>query len=466
MNKQLHIHDLVAALLIIGMFVGNSIYNTTVPLFGDEAYYWLWSKHLALSYYDHPPMVAYLIKLTTILGTSVFSVRLMPVICFSVGSVFLYLLAKKLFNERIALLSLIISLALPATQMGYTLATDDAPLIMFWVISLYFGYRAITENKTKLYITTGVFMGLALLSKYTAIFIPATFFLYLLTKEPRKLFTWKPWLSVIISFTVFSPVIYWNYTHHWISFIFQYRHGTGARIGLNDILQFLGGIIVLLTPIFFIIYAVSVFKPREWIKNRERYFTMISALTVFIFFFYKGMFKMMEINWYAPAAIGATVYVAWFIHSKHMKRTLTTGLLLALLMSLAMKFPLFLHIPPKYNLQNRLFGYTQAIKEYSTMIKPRYKLCADYLTTASLMSFYLPGHPTVYSPFSKRTSMLSMWYKNKPKGSNCLVLSQSKKEIFHLKKHCLSFKLLKRITITKQGFLPKRFFVYICKGVK
>ena len=111
--------------------------SAVLELHPDESYYWLWSKFLGLSYYDHPPMVAYFIKATTLFCDSEFFVRLSGLIVAAALSVLLWFFAKKLFNEKIAAASVIIINTMPLMLAGALIITPDTPVFLFWSFALF-----------------------------------------------------------------------------------------------------------------------------------------------------------------------------------------------------------------------------------------------------------------------------------------------------------------------------------------
>ena len=144
-------------LLLFTLF--NMIANNFIPFYSDETYYWLWSKKLALSYFDHPPMVAYLIKMTTLFGDSHMEVRLAAPILMSASAYILYKLAHRVFDEKVAIYSLYIFLSGIVVQGGYSLITPDIPLIFFWSLTLYFTYLYIETQSGKYAILVGISAG-------------------------------------------------------------------------------------------------------------------------------------------------------------------------------------------------------------------------------------------------------------------------------------------------------------------
>ena len=144
--------------------------SATLCLHADEAYYWLWSKYLALSYYDHAPMVAYFIKLTTLFSNQEFFVRLSSIIVTIILSFVLWKLVVKLFkNEQIASASIMILHSMPILFTASIIITPDTPVFLFLSLATYYVWKLIDSENPNNWYFIGLFFGLSLLSKYTAI---------------------------------------------------------------------------------------------------------------------------------------------------------------------------------------------------------------------------------------------------------------------------------------------------------
>ena len=170
-------------ILIAFMAIFATFYNAFIPLHGDEAYYWMWSQHLQTGYYDHPPMIAYLIYLTGFISDAEWGVRLVNVLSFSISALYIYKLSAEISDEKTALNAVLIFFSVLVVQAGYIITTPDSPLIMFWTLSLYYSYRAIFYGELRDYILSGMMLGFAMLSKYSAILLVAAIVLYILIKR-------------------------------------------------------------------------------------------------------------------------------------------------------------------------------------------------------------------------------------------------------------------------------------------
>ena len=246
----------ISFLLFALVIIINLIFNAQFQLHYDESYYWVWGQNLELSYYDHPPMIAYLVGISSYFGHGEFWVRLPALITSAIAIIFVYKLAKRMFNDRVANIALMLAIACPIYGAMFFLLTPDSPLLMFWVITLYYFYIATFEGKRYAFYIAGVCAGLALLSKYTAILIYPGLFLFLITSKKYRHILLKPdiYIAFLLSWVVFLPVIIWNYQHEWVSFLFQFDHGMKSQQQF-DILSFfdyLGGQLLVSGPISFI----------------------------------------------------------------------------------------------------------------------------------------------------------------------------------------------------------------------
>src|SRR5882724_9237484 len=236
--------------IIVYAFALRLVYLGSVELLPEEAYYWNYSRHLDIGYLDHPPMVAWLIKVATLLfGDTEFGVRFGALCCGIVSSCFIYRLTRNVFGESSALLALAMAQILPFFFLAGMIMTPDAPLTAAWAASLYFLERALIAGRRRAWIWAGLSLGLGLLSKYTIALLGAGTFLFMAADPTaRRWFRrWEPYAAVCIAAAVFAPVLVWNAQHDWASFAFQTsrRLAEAPRFSLH---RLVGAALVLLTP--------------------------------------------------------------------------------------------------------------------------------------------------------------------------------------------------------------------------
>jgi dolichol-phosphate mannosyltransferase len=253
------IFALIAYALVLRLiFIGQ------VELLPEESYYWNYARHLDIGYLDHPPMVGWLIRLTTeLLGTSQFGVRAATLGCACVTAFFSYRLARDLFGMPSALGAMLLSQVLPFFFVAGLIMTPDTPLIAAWAAELYFLERALVAGRAGAWWGVGVAMGFGLLCKYS-IGLLALVALGFLLMDPRPrgwLRHWRPYAAALIALAIFSPVLAWNARNEWVSFLFQ----TSRRLAGNPefaLQKIVLAALVMLTPVGVWATAVTLWARR------------------------------------------------------------------------------------------------------------------------------------------------------------------------------------------------------------
>jgi dolichol-phosphate mannosyltransferase len=236
--------------LIVYAFLLRLVYLGSVDLLPEEAYYWNYSRHLDFGYLDHPPMVAWLIRLgTAAFGQSQFGVRIGALGCGVVASLFTYRLTRNLFGEASALSALLLAQTLPFFFLSGLLMTPDAPLTAAWAASLYYLERALLAGRRGAWWLAGLALGIGAISKYSiGLLVPVTLAFMLWDARARRWWRcWEPYGAALLAVAIFSPVILWNAQHDWASFAFQTsrRIAEASRFALHKLVA---SAMVLITP--------------------------------------------------------------------------------------------------------------------------------------------------------------------------------------------------------------------------
>ena len=254
----------------------------SVELLPEEAYYWNYAQHLDIGYLDHPPMVAWLIRLgTAVFGNTEIGVRIGAVLCSAVASLFIYKLTRNLFGAASALTALLLMQLLPFCFCSGFLMTPDAPLTAAWAATLFFLERALIAGRVSAWWGAGISVGLGLVSKYTiAMLMPAAFAFMLIDQDARRwLRHWAPYAAGLLALALFTPVIIWNARHEWISFAFQtsQRLAERPRFSLHKLLA---SALVLLTPVGFVT-LFGALRSTATHEQRACRFLLVSVLLPF-----------------------------------------------------------------------------------------------------------------------------------------------------------------------------------------
>jgi len=239
-------------IIIVGLLILWKMYlSATLQLHPDEAYYWMWSRHLDFGYFDHAPLIAYAIKLTTLFSQQELWVRFTGILGALITSAAAWILTMQLFHDRkIASVSVITLNVLPLTLAGSLLITPDIPAFLFWGLTVFLYWQIVATRKVRYWYFMGISFGLSLLSKYTGVLIAPCLFLFMILTDERRWFkTIHPYAAFVLGCAFFLPVLYWNSKHQWISFSYQLGHGLGgANYSLGKVITYLGGQMLVASP--------------------------------------------------------------------------------------------------------------------------------------------------------------------------------------------------------------------------
>ncbi len=247
--------------ILVGLLVGLKLIITIfLPIAADEAYYWVWGQNLQLSYFDHPPMVAWVSYLSQFIQfiPAWLSVRLF----FFFLSLFTLITYFKIFqitqpeyihDRKVQIFFLILFTLNPLSGFGSQLVTPDAPLLFFWGLSTYSFLNILQQNRLRDYILLGVFLGLGFCSKYHIVFFVLSGLISLILQKKWQLIKLRYALCTFLFGFVFSlPVLIWNYQNDFISFKFQLNHGlTSSSYEPWWTITYIIGQIFIFSPILF-----------------------------------------------------------------------------------------------------------------------------------------------------------------------------------------------------------------------
>jgi len=222
------------AVLVVVYVVGLRIwFDVTAPVMGDEAYYWIWGQKPGWSYFDHPPLDAWLQGLVAaVFGWSTVSLRLLTWVSLAGTLGILWLWSRRIapaggsaaFWRMSAVL-----LTVPVVALFTLEAFHDHLLVFFTVASLYLLWRFVEAFEGEgrgfgfLYGAAAA-LGLATLSKYNGALLGLGFVVLLATRRSLwpTLRTPHPYLAALLAVAIQAPVIYWNLTEGLATFRFHF----------------------------------------------------------------------------------------------------------------------------------------------------------------------------------------------------------------------------------------------------
>lgn len=283
--------------LLAGLVPVYLVLAAVVPPADDELYYWCWSEGLQWSYYDHPPMTAYLIRAaTSVFGDTLFAIRLPAVLStLTVLGVVGYLTRPR------SLLPLVVFT--PLFTVGAVLVTPDTPLLMFWALYLLWLVKAHERLDADgvpwwLWCLGGVVLGCGILGKYTTGLAVIGGFLTFAVAVP-----WRRWLvgyagHLAVAFVVTLPILIHNIRHDFAPLLYQWRHSMSSpEPGVLPFLGFVGIQLLLFGSVPFVVFGWAVLNRRLVLADPRLRACAGLFVFPFAFFLFKATRGPLEGNW-------------------------------------------------------------------------------------------------------------------------------------------------------------------------
>jgi 4-amino-4-deoxy-L-arabinose transferase-like glycosyltransferase len=296
---------IAVAALIAAMTAVRMIYASAIDLRTDEAYYWTWSKESVLSFLDHPPMIAWFIRFgTAIFGDTNLGVRFAGILAMLVTQLLLADIVRRVTHD-VRAVALAVLMPEAALYYGLLMAkvAPDVALIPFAVAMVWALVRLVDSNDARWWLAAGLFAGLALLSKFTAVMLLPAVAAFMLVPAWRRrwLLSPYPWLAALIAVVVFLPVLIWNAGHDWASFRFQLVRATAAHeLSFRTVGEYIGlqfGLVgFILLPV--VLSGVALTAWRGYRRGEAVAILLSTAVIVpFGYFFWKSLSLRVGDTW-------------------------------------------------------------------------------------------------------------------------------------------------------------------------
>jgi 4-amino-4-deoxy-L-arabinose transferase-like glycosyltransferase len=304
----------------IALFAVQALAARRLELTFDEAYYTLWSRSLSFGYLDHPPMVAPLIRASTLLfGGDEFGVRALSLLVVGAMPALIAFIAWRLFGsaEKAALAALM-WIAMPLVTIGAVFVTPDAPLVLFWTLGLAALVELWRTGEKRWLMALGLTLGLALQSKFTAAFFAAGVGLALITTPTLRRWLVSPALfaALAVAFAIFAPFVAWNAEHDWATFAKQLGRAPPTGFTPFYLAEFLVAQIGLLNPLVFAALVPAVFSI-PWrapiaagARDEARRILACTIAPAAVYFLLHSLHDRVQGNWLAPLYPAAAILVA------------------------------------------------------------------------------------------------------------------------------------------------------------
>ncbi|MBS1654830.1 MAG: glycosyltransferase family 39 protein, partial [Bacteroidetes bacterium] len=359
-------------------------------LSNDEAYYWVYSHYLAWGYFDHPPMIALMVKAGYFLFHNELGVRLFA----SVFSTLTLLIIEKLLDNKNPFLFYIIALSLAAYQLQAFVAVPDSPLLLFTAL-FFLMYRDYTmkpswSNVVKL----AVMATLLLYSKYHGVLV--IFFTLLSNLQLFK--NYKTWIIGLLIVAGLSPHLYWQYAHNWPSLHYHLLDRNSPAYQFNFTTEYILGQLFLPGPFagFILLPAAFLYKTRN--KMERALFAVLVGF--YVFFLISSLRGRVEANWTAPVLIPLVVLSHQYINGRaKWRKILIWQLPVTLMLVLAARVVMIFDIVPIAFVKNKFHSWKgwqnemkQRTKGMPVAFISSYQDASMYWFTTGQFTYYPPNY--------------------------------------------------------------------------
>ncbi len=486
MKNRLSIFSDRPALLIlaVGLLI-RAIASWLIPPGFDEAYYGVYAHHPAWGYFDHPPLVAVTAGFGLWLsGVYTFiTLRLGALLLFVFSSLILYESIILLYNQRAARIGLMLLHTIPYFFIGMgAFVIPDNTLGLFWLLFIYSLIRLQRDDNPRWFLLSGTALGLALLSKYHAVFLVMGLGLLLLFNKNWRRYWRSPWLygGAVLAFLIFLPNILWNASNDWISYVYQFSKGgsAGLHLSLDKFIQGIGVQAGYLLPWYFILLLIAGYRPWRSKQKHTLFLLPFVWLPVLVFTFI-GATRTILPHWPMPGYLAAIILLAgwmdtWRPAISHRYLKFSAMFIGVLLMFVLLQTRLgIIDMDRKKDPTLNGFGWSELashIQEKGYLADQRLFLFTHKWFLSGELDFALQGqrevtvlnrwHPQGFAFWSDMDSLL---------GRNALFVTSEFFPENASKSYALYFDEITRLpdfTVQRNGKPRKTFYLWYCKNLK
>ena len=357
--KEENINKIQIGLLVVSAVV-RAVLAAWMELGNDEVYYWAYARYPDWSHFDHPPMVGWVIQLFSLnlLFDSEFFIRLASVVFMTANTYIIYRIGKDLKDARTGLYAaLLYTASIYAFVITGIFIMPDTPLMLFWLLTVWMGIRfysglprsarndangtlhviarneaiqkrtairslslePVEGSKGRYLILFGLFAGLAMLSKYSGVFLWVGMMLYILIFNRKQLKNPYLYLALLISAICCIPILYWNIQNNFVSFSFHGSRIGGSKINFSSLGTEIVGEFFYNNPINFVLAIIAIiaaFKKKLNMEKSIQQLILCIAFPLIVLFLFFSLTRPTLPHWNAPAYVLLILLSAVYLRDK------------------------------------------------------------------------------------------------------------------------------------------------------
>lgn len=305
---------LLVALALLLAWRLYTVHVAAIDLYFDEAQYWAWSQEPAFGYFSKPPLIAWLIRLTTgMCGDSEFCVRLGAPLLHSASPILIYLAAARLYDGRVGFWSALAFATAPGISFSSALISTDVPLLFFWSGALLAWILLLENRSLAAAAALGICLGLGLLSKYAMVYFVLCAAIWLVLDPESRWLLRDRRLVVILGIPLLfvAPNIAWNIDNGLVTFAHTADNAAWGSNLFHPVraLEFFGAQFGVFGPILFGALIWIAGTAARHGAPRARRMLLTFSLPVLILIVIQALLSRAHANWAAVTYPAAAILV-------------------------------------------------------------------------------------------------------------------------------------------------------------
>jgi len=472
----------ILSLILLG---SRLLFTAVMGLMPQDAYYDFYAQHLDLSYYDHPPMIAYLLRLfTSVFGKKVYALKLADTTVTLLMVIAFYQLAKKFVSENKAWNATALLFSTLMISILSLISTPDVPLMLCWTLTLNFLHSAIWKKKNACWLWAGIFTGLSFDSKYTAVFLIIGLLGFLIIVKPYRKLIFSRWIFLyLLCFAItILPVVIWNLRNGFASFKFQSegRVQEGFQIDPNGFFGVIGHQSAILLPFLFFSFIYFIYRLLRKYKiffarlPADQLFLLCFFIPLFLGFFTLSFVYWVKLNWMMPAYISGICWICRYWNRKWIRYQLIFSVVVHVLLAVEI---IFYVVPIRSD--DTWFGWKEfagKVEIMRTAYPNAFIFSSDDYKTSAVLNFFLKEMVYSKNVVGERalqfdfigTELKSLngkdaiFIDSNPRFSNLENENRAIPVFYHA--YFDQITPLEPILIEKNGHVERKFSVFLCRN--
>jgi 4-amino-4-deoxy-L-arabinose transferase-like glycosyltransferase len=312
-------------LFLLSSFIVKLLIAITLPITTDEAYFYIWGVAPDYGYYDHPPMVGWMLWLLQQVSHDIGWLRFPSILLTTfIGWLIYRIVAMK--NEEMGLLAASLYVIMPVNLYGVLISTDTT-LVLWMFLSVFTFYLAVEREQRAWFVLSGLFLGMAVLSKYFVALLGFSYLVYFLIFNRNK----KGLVDLIIVYVMALPAVIlnlaWNYDHCWGNYMFNFVNRHDRSTGLS-FYTFVGYILMwmylLVPPLFY--YLLKKRKDLFQLKDSSERVFLVTFFVPVTLFFALSIVKVIGLHWVLGFYPFAFILAAFVLDKSQLKKSIKFAL--------------------------------------------------------------------------------------------------------------------------------------------